>query len=172
VQSATTAVSNAEQDGKGAEIALQSAKDAASKAKAKGEAAYKAKVAEDNNVKSAQNCNRITGGTCRIFSCYSWRKAKCQNASCNCPGKCAVYDSSRKGKKCVDLLTPAQAKLAIEEGQVKVAQDELKAANEKFAIQESKLKAAESKLSTAKSTLSAAQGKLKLAKDALGQLKC
>jgi hypothetical protein len=172
VHSATAAVSSAEQEGKAAEQALQSAKDAASKAKVKGEAAYQAKAAEDNNVKSAQNCNRVTGGTCRVFSCYGWRKAKCQSASCNCVGKCAVYDSNLQGKKCVDLVTPAEAKLEIEKGHLKVAQDELKAANDKLAVQQSNLKAAESKLSTAKSTLSTAQGKLKLAKDALGQLKC
>merc|ERR1719183_1595545 len=76
-------------------------------------------------VKDAENCNRVTGGTCRVFSCYAWRKATCQNASCNCPGKCAVYDSGQKGKKCVDLLTPAKAKLkkalcskAEKEGQI------------------------------------------------------
>jgi len=172
VKSAKTAVSTAEHEGKAAEQARQSAKDEADKAKAKGEAALQAKAAEDKNVKAAQNCDRVTGGTCRVWSCYSWRKATCQNGSCNCPGKCAVYDSGRKGKKCVDLLTPAKANLETQEGHVKVAQDELKAANDKLAIQEANLKAAKSKLSTAKSTLSAAQGKLKLAKDAVDQLNC
>merc|ERR1711937_597081 len=71
-----------------------------------------------NEKQKAQTCNKDTGGTCNVMGCYSWRGAtKCEGPlfgkKCLCKsGQCPVYDSSRKGNKCVDLLNPAKAKLA------------------------------------------------------------
>merc|ERR1711939_55452 len=99
------------------------AKEKATKAKEKAEkeAATKAahkkcladkKAAEEKGaaaVKAAEDCNKDTGGTCRVVNCYSWRGATCQSAKCMCPGKCAVYDKAHGGNKCVDKVGPAKA---------------------------------------------------------------
>merc|ERR1711977_312040 len=91
------------------------------KEKAEKEAATKAahkkcladkKAAEEKGaaaVKAAEDCNKDTGGTCRVVNCYSWRGATCQSAKCMCPGKCAVYDKAHGGNKCVDKVGPAKA---------------------------------------------------------------
>merc|ERR1711907_625698 len=98
-------------------------KEKATKAKEKAdkEAATKAahkkcladkKAAEEKGaaaVKAAEDCNKDTGGTCRVVNCYSWRGATCQSAKCMCPGKCAVYDKAHGGNKCVDKVGPAKA---------------------------------------------------------------
>merc|ERR1712159_606050 len=91
------------------------------KEKAEKEAATKAahkkcladkKAAEEKGaaaVKAAEDCNKDTGGTCRVVNCYSWRGVTCQSAKCMCPGKCAVYDKAHGGNKCVDKVGPAKA---------------------------------------------------------------
>merc|ERR1711881_371096 len=49
-------------------------------------------------------CSADTGGTCRVFSCNSSRKASCVNSKCMCgTGKCAI------GGKCVAMTGAPQS---------------------------------------------------------------
>merc|ERR1712232_1318451 len=72
-------------------------KEVADKEKATKKCLADKKAAEEKGaaaVKAAEDCNKDTGGTCRVVNCYSWRGATCQSAKCMCPGKCAVYDKA------------------------------------------------------------------------------
>merc|ERR1712093_714736 len=53
------------------------------------------------NTQETNQCSADTGGTCRVFSCNSSRKASCKNSKCVCPaGSCAI------GGKCVATQAP------------------------------------------------------------------
>jgi len=52
----------------------------------------------------SNQCSKNTGGTCRVFSCNSSRKASCKNSKCVCgAGKCAI------GGKCVSMTGAPQS---------------------------------------------------------------
>merc|ERR1712072_1030479 len=52
----------------------------------------------------SNQCSKNTGGTCRVFSCNSSRKASCVNSKCVCgAGKCAI------GGKCVSMTGAPQS---------------------------------------------------------------
>merc|ERR1712093_675789 len=53
------------------------------------------------NTQETNQCSADTGGTCRVFSCNSSRKASCKNSKCVCgAGSCAI------GGKCVATQAP------------------------------------------------------------------
>jgi hypothetical protein len=72
-----------------------------------------------NNV---ANCQKDTGGTCRVYNCYDFRKSNCVSASCVCGANdCAVPDPDHGGKrKCVPNTAKknAEDKIADLERQV------------------------------------------------------
>merc|ERR1711881_192286 len=52
----------------------------------------------------SNQCSKNTGGTCRVFSCNSSRKASCVNSKCVCgAGKCAI------GGKCFSMTGAPQS---------------------------------------------------------------
>merc|ERR1712144_168115 len=56
------------------------------------------------NTQETNQCSADTGGTCRVFSCNSSRKASCKNSKCVCgAGKCAI------GGKCVSMTGAPQS---------------------------------------------------------------
>merc|ERR1712178_493156 len=104
----------AEQEGKQEYAAVQKAK--------------QEEAAAAGAVSAATKCNKNTGGRCRLgASCYSWRKATCDNNSyCVCGSKCVVKGS--QGNMCVDKLGPANKQLTSASTQLDIAQGKLKAA--------------------------------------------
>merc|ERR1711988_1539408 len=164
VSTATAAVASATKTKETATQTEASAKEAVTSATA---AVQDAK----NEKQKAETCNKDTGGTCNVMSCYSWRGAtKCEGPvfgkKCLCKsGQCPVYDSSHKGNKCVDLLNPAEAKLATAESQ-------LGDANTDLGTKQSDLTAAGNALTTAEKALTVAKDKLKAATTKLTTFNC
>merc|ERR1712216_776805 len=56
---------------------------------------------EDLELEAGSKCSKNTGGSCRYWSCSSWRKSTCSNNKCVCKtGECA------KNGKCVKSHSP------------------------------------------------------------------
>merc|ERR1712216_2960 len=56
---------------------------------------------EDLELEVGSKCSKNTGGSCRYWSCSSWRKSTCSNNKCVCKtGECA------KNGKCVKSHSP------------------------------------------------------------------
>merc|ERR1712139_485667 len=100
----------------------------------------------------SNQCSKNTGGTCRVFSCNSSRKASCVNSKCVCgAGKCAI------GGKCVSMTgapqsgeedeenfleTKSSSQLQLKDTWGRRRRAELKAAKQARALHNQKIKAA------------------------------
>merc|ERR1712093_353121 len=89
----------------------------------------------------------------------------CNKGTCS-PGKCAVHDSSHKGKKCVDKLTPVKKKLnKLMEISAKEIAAKVSAAKEKSAKESATKESAAKEKDSKEKAVKENAAKVKVAKE-------